>query len=137
MWKQALGVRTQLVNQEFKVFLDTRRRKRETEVFRAAWIGDFRDPYTFAEINISTHGMNDTGYSDPRYDELLDASMKEPDPDRRRALLEEAERILLDEHPLMPIYFYVNRRVVKPWVRGWEPNLLDLHPTRHFRLEAR
>jgi oligopeptide transport system substrate-binding protein len=136
MWKQALGVRTQLINQEFKVFLDTRRRKRETEVFRAAWIGDFRDPYTFAEINASTHGMNDTGYSNPRYDALLEASMKERDPDRRRAQLEEAERILLADQPLMPIYFYVNRRVVKPWVKGWQPNLLDLHPTRHFRLEA-
>ena len=37
----------------------------------------------------------------------------------------------------MPIYFYVNRRVVKPWVRGWAPNLLDFHPTRYFYLEER
>jgi oligopeptide transport system substrate-binding protein len=136
MWKQALGVRTRLVNQEFKVFLDTRRRKRETEVFRAAWIGDYRDPYTFAEINASNHGMNDTGYSNPRYDALLEYSMQEPDPDKRRAMLEEAERVLLEDQPLMPIYFYVTRRVVKPWVKGWQPNLLDFHPTRYFRLEA-
>ncbi len=137
MWKQTLGVRTRLINQEFKVFLDTRRRKRVTEVFRAAWIGDYRDPYTFAEINQSTHGMNDTGYRNARYDDLLEASMNEPDPVRRRALLEEAERVLLADQPLMPIYFYVTRRVVKPWVRGWEPNLLDFHPTRYFYLEAR
>ena len=137
MWKQALGVRTRLINQEFKVFLDTRRRKRVTQVFRAAWIGDYRDAYTFAEINASNHGMNDTGYRNPRYDELLAASMKESDPVRRRALLEEAERLLLEDQPLMPIYFYVNRRVVKPWVRGWAPNLLDFHPTRYFYLEER
>jgi oligopeptide transport system substrate-binding protein len=137
MWKQALGVQTRLNNQEFKVFLDTRRRKRVTQVFRAAWIGDYRDAFTFAEINGSNHGMNDTGYRNPRYDELLAASMRESDPARRRALLEEAERLLLEDQPLMPIYFYVNRRVVKPWVRGWAPNLLDFHPTRYFYLEER
>jgi oligopeptide transport system substrate-binding protein len=132
MWKQHLGVRTRLINQEFKVFLDTRRRKQATQVFRAAWIGDYRDAYTFAEINATTHGMNDTGYANPAYDKLLERSMQERDPARRQALLEEAERILLADQPLMPIYFYVTRRVVKPWVTGWEPNLLDFHSSRYF-----
>lgn len=132
MWKKELGVKTTLINQEFKVFLDTRKQKRETQVFRAAWIGDYRDPFNFLEILHSGHGQNDTGYVSPEYDAFMRRSMSEPEAEARRLILEEAERLLLDDQPVMPIFFYVNRRVVKPWVRGWQSNLLDFHPSQHF-----
>ena len=132
MWKKELGVKATLINQEFKVFLDTRSQKKDTQVFRAAWIGDYRDPFNFLEILHSGHGQNDTGYVSPEYDAFMQRSMSEPGVEARRLILEEAERLLLDDQPVMPIFFYVNRRVVKPWVRGWQSNLLDFHPSQHF-----
>jgi oligopeptide transport system substrate-binding protein len=136
MWKQSLGVQTTLLNEEFKVFLETRKSKAITEVFRAAWIGDYQDPFSFLEIMHSTHGQNDVGYSNPRYDELVESSMLEPDPIRRMQQLAEAESILLKDQPVVPLFFYVSRRVVKPWVKGWDDSLLDYHPTRHMYIEA-
>ncbi len=136
MWKQSLGVQTTLLNEEFKVFLETRKSKAITEVFRAAWIGDYQDPFSFLEIMHSTHGQNDVGYSNPRYDELVEASMLEPDPIRRMQQLAKAEGILLEDQPVVPLFFYVSRRVVKPWVKGWDDSLLDYHPTRHMYIEA-
>ncbi|MGD2032619.1 MAG: peptide ABC transporter substrate-binding protein, partial [Gammaproteobacteria bacterium] len=125
-----------LLNEEFKVFLETRKSKAITEVFRAAWIGDYQDPFSFLEIMHSTHGQNDVGYSNPRYDELVEASMLEPDPIRRMQQLAEAEGILLEDQPVVPLFFYVSRRVVKPWVKGWDNSLLDYHPTRHMYIDA-
>lgn len=132
MWKQHLGVKTKIVNQEFKVYLATRRRKDETQVYRAGWIGDFSDPVNFLDILRSDNGRNDTGYADPVYDALLDQAAAETDLARRRQLKAQAEAVMLEQQPVMPIYFYVSRRLVKPWVRGWKNNLLDAHPTRHF-----
>lgn len=135
MWKQALGVQSRLLNEEFKVFLETRKSKAVTEVFRAAWIGDYQDPFSFLEIMHSTHGQNDTGYASPVYDALLESSMVDPDPDNRMRTLEQAERVLLEDQPVIPLFFYVSRRVVKPWVKGWEDSLLDYHPTRHMYIQ--
>lgn len=136
MWKQNLGVRASIVNQEFKVFLDARTRKADTEVFRAGWIGDFQDPVNFLDILQSANGQNDTGYADPAYDALLERAAAEPEPERRLALLAEAEALMLEQQPVMPIYFYVSRRLVKPWVKGWQDNLLDRHETRDFYIEG-
>lgn len=134
MWKQALGVRTRLVNEEFKVYLQNRRHRQVTQVFRADWIGDYADAASFAERMLSGSALNDTGYDDPRYDARVAEAAREPDPARRQALLEEAERILLEDPPLLPLYFYVSKRLVKPYVTGWQPNLLDHHYTKHLRL---
>jgi oligopeptide transport system substrate-binding protein len=135
MWKQALGIRSRLLNEEFKVFLETRKSKAVTEVFRAAWIGDYQDPFTFLEIMHSTHGQNDVGYASAGYDALVDGSMVELDPQARMRQLQDAERILLRDQPVIPLFFYVSRRLVKPWVKGWDDSLLDYHPTRHMYID--
>ncbi len=135
MWKQSLGIRSRLLNEEFKVFLETRKSKAVTEVFRAAWIGDYQDPFTFLEIMHSTHGQNDVGYSSPEYDALVDGSMVELDPQARMQQLQDAESVLLRDQPVIPLFFYVSRRVVKPWVKGWDDSLLDYHPTRHMYID--
>ena len=72
MWKQTLGVKTTLRNQEWKVFLETRRLKQGTQVYRAGWIGDYDDPYTFSQLLHSENEMNHPGYSSEEYDELID-----------------------------------------------------------------
>ncbi|HUR40722.1 MAG TPA: peptide ABC transporter substrate-binding protein [Verrucomicrobiae bacterium] len=132
MWREALGVRTQLVNEEYKVYLQNRRHRAVTQVFRADWIGDYADAASFAERMISVSGLDDTGYASPRYDDRVARARATADPAQRRAMLEEAERILLDELPVLPLYFYVSKHLVKPGVAGWQPNLMDHHYTRHL-----
>jgi oligopeptide transport system substrate-binding protein len=132
MWQRVLGVRTSILNQEWKVFLDTVRQKQDTQVFRMSWIGDYDDAFTFAERMGSGSGLNDTGYSNPEYDRLLAASQKEGDPDKRAAILEHAERVLLADLPIMPLYFYVSTHMVKPWVGGYEGNIMDHHHHKDF-----
>ena len=134
MWKKALGVRTRLVNEEFKVYLQNRRHRQVTQLFRADWIGDYDDASSFAERMLSGSGLNDTGYDNSRYDALVVQARAEGDPARRRALLEEAERILLEDQPVLPLYFYVSKRLVKPYVAGWQPNIMDHHYSRHLSI---
>ena len=108
MWKEALGVECTLYAEEFRTLLQTIQARTETQVFRSSWIGDYNDAYSFAQLLQTGFGINLTGYSNPRYDELLDRATRQADPAARRALLEEAERVMLADHPVLPIYFYVN-----------------------------
>lgn len=132
MWKQTLGVRTRLVNEEFRVFLQNRKLKRNTEVFRAGWIGDYQDAFTFLELFHSGHGRNDSGYDNPRFDRLLEQIGRERIPARRRNLMVEAERMLLADQVVLPVYTYVTKRLVTPLLKGWEPNVMDFQPSRHM-----
>jgi oligopeptide transport system substrate-binding protein len=125
MWKQVLGVDAELLNQEWKVFLDTRNQKKDTQVYRSGWIGDYTDPFTFLEIFRSTAGQNDTGYHNSEYDRLVAASQSALEPHARMELLQKAEGALLADMPILPLYIYVTPRLVQPWVGGYESNLLD------------
>lgn len=135
MWKQWLGVDVVLVNQEWKVYLQSRRMKATTQVFRAGWIGDYNDANSFLEILHSAHGLNDTGYASAKYDQLLGKAAVEADPARREQWMHEAEAQLLEDLPVIPIYFYVTKRLVSPRVQGWSGNIMDHHPSRFMRLE--
>ena len=132
MWKQVLGVRTRLVNEEFRVFLQNRALRRNTEVFRAGWIGDYQDAFTFLELFHSEHGRNDAGYNNPRYDRLLEQISTERIPARRRNLMVEAERILLADQVVLPVYVYVTKRLIDPTLKGWQPNIMDFHLSRYL-----
>ena len=92
-------------------------------MFRAGWIGDYNDPYTFLELMHSKHGINDSGYNNPEYDALLAEISVQTDMDRRAKLMEQAERMLLADQPIMPIYYYVEKGLVKPYVDGFVPNV--------------
>jgi oligopeptide transport system substrate-binding protein len=136
MWK-ALGVRVTLRNEEWKVYLASRNQG-DFEVSRAGWIGDYNDPYTFLEILRGDAGLiNATGYANAEYDSLLDQSGKELDPVHRAKLMAAAEQLLLDDLPVLPVYFYVSRALVKPNVAGWEPNVMGVHPSRWMALSGR
>jgi len=132
MWKQVLGVRTRLANEEFRVFLQNRSLKRDTQVFRAGWIGDYQDPFSFLELFHSEHGRNDSGYDNPRYDRLLAQIATERIPARRRNLMVEAERMLLADQVVLPLYTYVTKRLVNPRLKGWDSNVMDAHPSRQM-----
>ena len=134
LWKQVLGVQAVLVNEEWKVFLQNREQKVLTQVFRAGWISDYGDPYSFLEMFRSGHGQNDYGYSNSLYDSLLDQIAAERIPARRRRLMQEAERMLLDDMPIIPVYTYVTKRLVDRHLRGWESNVMDHHYSKHMFL---
>jgi oligopeptide transport system substrate-binding protein len=125
MWQEALGVKTRLVAVEFKSLLQDIDRG-DVEIFRSSWVGDYNDAYTFAQYLKSDFGINLPHYQNPKYDALLAQAAAEVDTTRRRALLEEAERVMLADHPLMPLYFYVNKHLVKPNVTGWYDNVMNV-----------
>ena len=125
MWKTALGVDVRLVAVEFKV-LQQDIDARNVDMFRLAWIGDYNDAYTFAQYFRSDFGINTARYRNPQYDALLDAAAAELDPAQRRLKLESAERLLLADHAVLPIYFYVNKHLVSPRVRGWYDNVMNV-----------
>jgi oligopeptide transport system substrate-binding protein len=134
MWKQTLGIRTRMINEEFRVFLQNRAQRRVTEVFRAGWIGDYQDAFTFLELFHSGHGRNDAGYDNPRFDRLLEQIAAERIPARRRNLMVEAERMLLADQVILPVFTYVSKRLVDPRLQGWKENIMDHHLTRHMYL---
>ena len=130
MWKMNLGVRVKLVNEEWKVFLENRKQKQVTQVFRAGWIGDYNDPYTFSELLHSKHGINDSGYNNPEYDALLEQAAFEGDQEQRIRLLQQAEAKVMGDQPVMPIYSYVSKHLLKPYVGNYVPNVLDHNYTK-------
>jgi oligopeptide transport system substrate-binding protein len=134
MWKTGLGVDVQLVNQEWKVYLDTVRRG-DYQIARGSWIGDYNDPNTFLDMWVTDGGNNRTGWSNPEYDRLIDQAARETDPARRFGLFGQAEGMLLEEMPIAPVYFYVRTMLIQPSVRGWFPTLLDHHPYKYVSLE--
>jgi len=134
MWKQVLGVQTRLINEEFRVFLQNRAMGRVTEVFRAGWIGDYQDAFTFLELFHSEHARNDSGYNNPGYDRLLGQIAAERIPALRRNLMVEAERMLLADQVILPVFVYVSKRLVDPRLQGWQENVMDHHLTRHMYL---
>jgi len=132
MWKQVLGVNATLVNEEFRVFLQNRAQKVVTQVFRAGWISDYNDPYSFLELFRTGHGRNDYGYSNVTFDTLLDEIGTERVQARRERLMFEAERVLMTDNVIVPIYTYVTKRLVSRQLRGWKNNVMDHHQTRHM-----
>ena len=132
MWRQTLGFEARLINEELKVMLANIEEMTVTEIFRLSWSGDYNDPYTFLQLFESDNPQNLTAYANLRVDELLKKAAKEDNLAVRRRYLEEAERISLDDHPVIPLYFYVTKHMVAKDIRGWAPMVLDYHYSRHL-----
>jgi oligopeptide transport system substrate-binding protein len=126
-WQRELGITVTLQNEVWASALN-RLRLKEYDIGRQSWTGDYIDPNTFLDMYITNGDNNQTGWSNARYDELIEQAMSIVDPAERMASLAEAEAILMDEVPIVPIYFYYSRSLVKPYVRGWYNNLQDTHP---------
>ncbi len=82
----------------------------------------------------SKNEQNDSGWNNPDFDALLDAAAREADPGLRRSQMEAAERVLIEDMPIIPTYFYVNKRLVKPWVGGYESNIMDRQYSKNQRI---
>ncbi len=123
-WRTHLGLNVRIEKVEWKVFLDKVQRL-EYQIARAGWYGDYVDPNTFLDMFVTGGGNNETGWSNAAYDRLIAEAARETDPDRRMAVLREAERLLLDDVPIMPIYYYTSTFLVRPGLEGVTPNLLN------------
>jgi oligopeptide transport system substrate-binding protein len=134
MWREVLGVESTLINEEAQVLLESIRMREDIEVYRLSWTGDYNDAYTFLSVMESDNPSNLTGYNNPEYDALMDKAATQTDPALRQVYLEEAEKLLLSEHPVIPLYFHVNKNMVSPRVRGWEDNVLNYHYSQHLSL---
>ncbi|HLQ08400.1 MAG TPA: peptide ABC transporter substrate-binding protein [Steroidobacteraceae bacterium] len=135
MWKEALGAEVRLTQVEFKSLLQDIDRG-EVEMFRSSWVGDYNDAYTFAQYLKSDFGVNLPHYANAAYDALLKRAAAETDATLRRALLEQAERLMLRDHPLLPLYFYVNKHLVKPEVEGWYDNVMNVVYSKDLALKG-
>ncbi len=135
MWKEALGVDVRLAAVEFKsLFADVERR--DVDVYRLSWVGDYNDAYNFLQYLKSDFGINLPHYASPAYDALLEDAARQTDAARRRELLEQAERLMLADHPVIPLYFYVNKHLVKPELTGWYDNVMNVVYSQDLSLIA-
>jgi len=134
MWREVLGAEATLVNVEFQVLLDQMRDAEVTEMFRSSWFGDYNDANTFLAIMQSGSAANMPRYSNDEYDALMKSAAEQLDLARRRLYLEEAERVLLADHAIIPLYFYVSKHLVSPQVLGWQDNILNYHYSQYLSL---
>ncbi len=134
MWRKQLGIDARLVNQELKVYYDTRR-EMNYEVLRSTWIGDYADPNSFLNLWITNGANNQTGWSNAEYDRLIAEAGRTSDQAARYRAFQQAEAILLDDAPILPVYFYTHAFLIRPEVKGWWPTILDHHPYKYVYLE--
>lgn len=135
MWRHTLGFEAELINEEFRVLVTNMRAMKITQIFRSSWNGDYNDAYAFLAMFESDNPSNMFGYSNEDYDLQLKRAAKQTNPARRRLYLEEAERVLLADLPVIPIYYHVSKHLVSPSVRGWQDNVLDYHYSQHLSFD--
>ncbi|MEO1495826.1 MAG: peptide ABC transporter substrate-binding protein [Planctomycetota bacterium] len=133
-WRRVLGIDVSTRNEEWQTYLSSTRQLK-FDVARRAWIGDYLDPNTFLDLFLSYGENNQTGWGDPEYDEIIEAAKYESDPTARLAMLRRAEEILMDKGPLIPLFYYATRYLVRPHVKGFYYNVQDTHPLRYIRIE--
>ncbi|RST72238.1 peptide ABC transporter substrate-binding protein [Siminovitchia acidinfaciens] len=117
MWRKNLDVQVTLENVEFQVKLD-REKAGDYDISRAGWVGDYVDPMTFMDLWVTNGSFNDANWSNKEYDKNVKFAKSSMDEKKRMEALHKAEEILMDEMPIVPIYFYTKPFTVKPHVKG-------------------
>jgi oligopeptide transport system substrate-binding protein len=135
MWREVLGARVTLRNEEWKVYVGNRQRRVITQVFRGGWIADVPDARNFLANFRTGSATNWSGLASPPFDALLAQADTANSVAARNRLLGAAEATVLQEHAVVPIYHYSSKHLVRPEVRGFVANPLDHHPSRYLSLE--
>lgn len=126
MWKKHLGIETKLNNQEWKVYLNTLDIDRPP-FFRAGWGADYPDPHNFMNLFTCNSGNNETGWCNTTYDQLIEKAAEITDPQNRIKLYNEAQKLLTEvDAPIAPFINSIQQSMIKPYVRGLEPNPLSI-----------
>ena len=138
MWHDELGIQMDLRQVEAQIFWGMQTRL-DYQLSRSSWIGDYNDANTFLGMFVTGDGNNETGWSNPRYDELVHAANEETDLDKREKLFQQAETILIhDELPVLPLYIYVGINYFDTnKISGIWQNVLDEHPLASIRKVGR
>ncbi|MEX9251432.1 oligopeptide ABC transporter substrate-binding protein OppA [Pseudenterobacter timonensis] len=118
IWKKNLGVNVKLENQEWKTFLDSRHQG-TFDVARAGWCADYNEPTSFLNTMLSDSSNNTAHYKSAEFDKLIGDTLKITDEAQRSELYNKAEQQLDKDSAIVPVYYYVNARLVKPWVGGY------------------
>ena len=117
MWKQNLGIEVALESQEWQVYLESEDQL-NYDIVRAGWSPDYLDPMTFIDMFVTNGGNNDTGWSNKKYDALVNKAKSTGDQKVRMQAMHEAEKILMEEMPIAPIYFYTNPNLIRDNIKG-------------------
>lgn len=117
MWKQNLGIDVQLENAEFQVKLD-REKAGDYQISRAGWLGDYLDPTTMMDLWLIDGPFNDANWTNQEYDKLVKDAMVSSDEKKRMDEFREAEKIIVNEMPILPIYFYNQAQVSDESIKG-------------------
>lgn len=134
-WKKNLGINVKLDNQEWKVYLKTLQTN-PPAIWRLGWGADYPDPDNFMNLFTSTSGNNRTRWKHKEYDKLIEKAAMEPDTEKRRRLYDTAQKILSeDEVPIIPLYTAAQNLLVKPYVKGFKPNAMDIIHFKNLRVE--
>jgi oligopeptide transport system substrate-binding protein len=134
MWRRDLGIEVQIMQKEFKVLLDAFDTLDYT-IARGRWIAEYPDPMTYLTIFTTGNGVNGTGFADPAYDGLVAAAARETSAGTRLAGLQKAERYLMEQMPVAPIYWGSRTTLVAAAVRGWKNSALGFHNYKDVWLE--
>ncbi|HTF98739.1 MAG TPA: peptide ABC transporter substrate-binding protein [Cellvibrio sp.] len=135
MWKKHLHIDVKLKNQEWKVFLHEIKNLNHN-IARMGWVGDYIDPNTFLGLFTSLSGDNRTGWKNKQYDALLNKAATIADKQERYEVFQQAETLLLDNAPFIPLYNYTTNNLVSTQLKGYHQNILDYYSYKHIYLEA-
>jgi oligopeptide transport system substrate-binding protein len=127
MWAKNLNIHVTLHNEDWPTFLSNRRQL-NYDIAREGWIADYPYPSAFLELFESTNPNNDTGWKSKEYDRLMDEAGVASEAAKRMELFRRAEAVILDDSPVLPIYTYASNSLIKPYMKGFTPSLLDEYP---------
>ncbi len=136
MWKDVLNIDVTVTNLEWKVYLDTLVQM-NYQLANAGWFADFIDPSAFLSIFVTDGGNNATGFANPRFEDLVyRQAPRAATPELRMTLFHEAEAILIEEMPIIPLFSSTSKHLLQPSVRGLRSNILDRVNLRYVWLES-
>jgi oligopeptide transport system substrate-binding protein len=132
-----LGIEVTMVNTDTKTHYGHLEQKGDFDYARAGWIADYKDPESFLGIARKASGINYGDYDNPEFDKLMDqAAAAGGNPEERFKLLAQAEKMLVDDIGDMPLLFYSYHNLVSPKLKGFEENVMDVHPSRFISKEG-
>ncbi|QLB13571.1 oligopeptide transport system substrate-binding protein [Bisgaardia hudsonensis] len=132
IWKKNLNgvVDIKLENQEWKTYVDSRHQA-NYDIARAGWCADYNEATTFLTYYLSNSSNNTAFYKSAEYDALLKSVYQEETDEGRANVYAKLEKLLDEDAALIPIYYYVTPRMMKPYVKGFAVN----HPAQNYYLK--
>lgn len=134
MWQKHLGIKVRIVQREWTTYLQKQYDK-DYDICVGGWIGDYLDPTTFLEMWVTDGGNNNTNWGSDEFETLLKKAENTADVPTRMGILSQAERIILEDTPVLPIYWYTTNYLIRSEVKNWNPLLLNNQPYKFVKIE--